>query len=119
MTPPPDYLPGFEPAATTAGDSGLRAAALATIDALTEAGALTPKHALTAQMLIATAERAGAGLHEPRTTIATTNLLRLLADLLDKLPLDNASVATEAEQFLKALADAEAAARAAAGDGRP
>jgi hypothetical protein len=81
------------------------------VDALTEAGALTGRHALTAQLLVATAERAGYGLHEPRTTIATTNLLRLLADLLRELPLDTTSVGTEAEQFLRELAAAEAAAR--------
>lgn len=111
-------LPGLDPAATSTPDSGLRAAAQATIDELRAAGLLTGRHALTAQMLIATADRAGRGLHEARTTIATTNLLRLLADLLDKLPAGDETVSDAAARFLQAINDADAEARAAA-DGRP
>lgn len=110
----PLMLPGFTPAATTAQDSGLRAAALATIDALRSADLLNARHALTAQLLLATAERAGIGLQQPKTSIATTNLLRLLADLLEKLPTDDAAISSEADAFLRALAEAEAAARSAA-----
>lgn len=114
MEPPrdPDMLPGFDPERADTGDSGLSAAALATISALEEAGLLTGRHALTAQLLVAASKRAGMGLQEHKTTIATTNLLRLLVELLDKLPTADGAVSSEAEAFLKALAEAEAQARA-------
>lgn len=107
----PDMLPGFDPAATKASDSGLRAAAAATLDALRGEGLLSPKHALTAQLLIATAERAGAGLQSAKTSIATTNLIRLLLEVLDKLPVNDESVSDAAQQFLAALEAAEQAAQ--------
>lgn len=110
----PDMLPGFVPDATTEADSGLRAAALATIESLRADGLLTGRHALTAQLLLATSERAGMGLQAGKTTIATTNLLRLLAELLEKLPVDETAVSDGAESFLRALAQAEADARSRA-----
>lgn len=102
-------LPGFDPTATAKDDSGLRAAAISTLTALEESGQLTPRHALTAQLLLAVSERAGIGLQEPKTSIATTNLVRLAADLLDTLPIEEQGVADAAESFLSALAQAEAA----------
>ncbi|MDU7361215.1 MAG: hypothetical protein E7L00_08430 [Propionibacteriaceae bacterium] len=101
-------LPGFEPEHIHSDDAGLGDAARATIGAYMEAGQLTGRHALTAQLLIATADRAGSGLREPKTSIATTNLVRLLADLLDRLPQADESVGDAAQQFLAALHEAEA-----------
>lgn len=112
MFDPPPMLPGFDPEAMTASDSGLGAAARATLDALQAAGRLDAKHALSAQMLLAVATRAGKELQAPATTIATTNLLRLAADLLDRLPVDDAGdLGDETAAFLKAIAEADAAAR--------
>ena len=101
-------LPGFEPAATSRGDSGLRDAAIATLKALEDTGTLTPRDALTAQLLVATAERAGIGLQQPKTTIATANLLKLLTELLDRLPVRDEQVSDAAQQFLAAITAAEA-----------
>lgn len=107
-----EMLPGFDPGATARNDSGLRAAALATIDALNTAGLLDGKHAVLAQLLTATAERAGAGLQAVKTTIATTNLIRLLLDILDRLPSGDEAIADAATQFLAAIAEADAEAKA-------
>lgn len=100
---PAEMLPGFNPEATRSTDSGLRDAAAATIDALNAAGLLDAKHALTAQLLLAVSERAGIGLQAGKTTIATTNLIRLLADLIDRLPTGNDAVANSAAAFLAEL----------------
>lgn len=103
-------LPGFEPSATAQPDCGLRDAALATITAIYDEGLLAPRDALTAQMLIAAAERAGTGLQAPKTTIATVTLLKLLTELLDKLPVRTEAVADAATQFLAQIAAAESTA---------
>lgn len=105
-------LPGFDPDGTSRNDSGLRAAALATLDALRAAGLLDGKHAVLAQLLAATAERAGMGLQAGKTTIATTNLIRLLLDILDRLPSGDAQIADAAAQFLAQIGAAEAQAKA-------
>ena len=107
-----EMLPGFNPAATARNDSGLRDAALATISALADAGLLDGKHAVLAQLLTATAERAGAGLQAVKTTIATTNLIRLLLDILDRLPSGDEAIADAATQFLAQIAAADAEAKA-------
>ena len=100
-------LPGFDPDAVDRGDSGLRAAAVATLQALKDAGLLQERHALHSQLLIALAARAGIGLQAGKTTIATTNLVRLVVDLLNELPTQDHGVADAAAEFLAALNDAE------------
>lgn len=108
-----EMLPGFDVEAVKQPDAGLEAAARATIEALQADGVLTPRHALAAQLLVSISRSAGQGLQAGRTSIATTNLLRLAMDLLDKLPTTETEVSDEADKFLRLLLDAETAAKAA------
>ncbi len=105
-----EMLPGFNPGATaTAGDAGLGDAAAATIDAARAAGDLTERHALHAQMLLVVAQRAGAGLCAPRTTIATTNLVRLAYELMENLPASSEQATDSAAEFFQRLREMQRA----------
>lgn len=105
-------LPGVDVDATTKGDAGLRAAALATLTTLEDSGLLTRSDALVSQLVLVLAEQAGRGLLASKVTIATTNMLRQLVELVDKLPKADDEVSDAAAQFLAALAAAEAEAKA-------
>lgn len=72
--------------AEPADDGGLGDAARRVIASLRDQDLILPEHELICALLIQLAYRVGVGLQQPRTSIATTNLARLLLDSLDKLP---------------------------------
>lgn len=101
-------LPGL---GITLDDAGLEAAARNAVAYLREQGMIGPGDDLKVTLLLAVARRAGIGLTQPKTTIATTNLIRLMLDTLDSLPGTDMAPETDAwQQHRKAIDDAVKAA---------
>ena len=106
-------LDGLTPPAGNVGS--LSRAAVATIEALERDGLIEPRHTLTVQLILGLAGSLDGDLARGKITVAMSQATKQLLDAIASLPTPDAGPSDEWDEMLRAFADADRRARAAAG----